>query len=125
MLKDMALKTARAWSIKETAMSLWNFVKRGWARRAWKGWIAWAVRCRLEPVKRVARMIRKHLEGILNAIVLSVSNAGSESVNAKIQKVKRMACGFRNRERFRTAIYFHCGGLDLYPDAMRSAHTKP
>ena len=35
--------------------------------------------------------------------------------NAKIQAAKRRACGFRNRARFRTAIYFHCGGLDLYP----------
>jgi len=26
-----------------------------------------------------------------------------------------MARGFRNRENFKTAIYFHCGGLDLYP----------
>jgi len=26
-----------------------------------------------------------------------------------------MACGFRNMENFKTAIYFHCGGLDLYP----------
>jgi transposase len=25
-----------------------------------------------------------------------------------------MAYGFRNREHFKTAIYFHCGGLDLY-----------
>jgi hypothetical protein len=25
------------------------------------------------------------------------------------------ARGFRNRENFKTAIYFHCGGLDLYP----------
>jgi transposase len=26
-----------------------------------------------------------------------------------------MACGFRNTEHFKTAIYFRCGGLDLYP----------
>jgi transposase len=32
-----------------------------------------------------------------------------------------MACGFRNREHFRTAIYFHCGGLELYP----STHGIP
>jgi transposase len=125
VLRQMALKTARAWSIKEMAMNLWHYVRRGWARRAWKSWIAWAVRSRLEPMRQVARMIRKHLDGILNGIVLNVTNAGSESVNAKIQKVKRLACGFRNRERFRTAIYFHCGGLDLYPDAIHATHTKP
>lgn len=37
-----------------------------------------------------------------------------ESINAKIQRVKDRACGFRNCDRFRNAIYFHCGGDDLY-----------
>jgi transposase len=36
-----------------------------------------------------------------------------------------MACGFRNRERFKRAIYFHLGGLQLYPDAVLATHTKP
>jgi len=34
-------------------------------------------------------------------------------VNSGIQKIKRMACGFRNRKRFRLAILFHFGGLDM------------
>ena len=38
-----------------------------------------------------------------------------------IQWIKRLGCGYRNR--FRNAIYFHLGGLDLYPDAL-GAHTK-
>jgi transposase len=40
--------------------------------------------------------------------------AMSEGLNSQIQKIKRMACGFRNIEHFKTAIYFLCGGLDLY-----------
>jgi transposase len=71
-------------------------------------------------MKRVAATVESHLEGILNAVVLKATNAASESINARIQRVKRMACGFRNRERFRNAIYFHLGGLDLYP----ATHTK-
>jgi len=59
-----------------------------------------------------ARMVRKHREGILNAVVLRATNAAAESMNARIQ---RMACGHRNRERFRNAILFRLGGLDLYP----------
>jgi len=111
-MKRVALRTARAWALKEHAMCLWSYATRGWARKAW---ISWAQRSRLEPMKRVARMVRRHLDGILNAIVLKATNATAESINAKIQRVKRMACGFRNRERFRTAIYFHLGGLDLRP----------
>jgi len=119
-LKTLALQTARAWAIKEHAMCLWHYISRTWARKAWEGWISWAMRSRLEPIKKVARMVRAHLDGIINAIVLRATNAGAESVNSKIQKVKRMACGFRNRDRFRTAIYFHLGGLDLRP----ATHTR-
>jgi len=49
------------------------------------------------------------------SIVLRATNAGAESINSRIQKVKRMANGFRNRERFRNAIYFHLSHLQLHP----------
>jgi transposase len=124
LLKDVGLKVARAWAIKETARGLWSYATRGWARRAWKKWISWATRCRLEPMARVARMVKDHLWGILNAIVLRVTNAGAESLNAKVQWIKDTACGFRNRERFKNAIYFHCGKLDLYPARLRPTHTN-
>lgn len=118
-LRESALKTARAWAIKELAMSLWHYRTRGRARRAWLAWFNWAIRSRLEPIREVAGMIKRHLNGILNAIVLGVTNARSEAINAKIQWIKYTARGFRNRVRFRTAIYFHLGGLDLYPKAFR------
>jgi transposase len=35
-----------------------------------------------------------------------------------LQRLKRSARGFRNRDRFRNAIYFHLGGLDLYPTGL-------
>lgn len=124
LLRDSALKAAKAWAIKDAARWLWSYVRRGWATRMWRRWIAWAVRSRLEPMKRAARTIRRHLWGIVNAIVLQATNAGAESLNAKIQWLKKQACGFRSRPRFRDAIYFHCGGLDLYP-ATLSTHTKP
>lgn len=123
-LRDSRLKVARAWAIKEAAMLLWGYAKRGWAERMWKRWYGWAIRSRLEPVKRVARMIQKHWEGVLNAATSNVTNALSEGLNSKIQWIKRKACGYRNRERFRLAIYFHLGGLDLYPAALKSTHSK-
>lgn len=123
LLKDMQLKVARAWAIKETARGLWGYASRGWALRGWKKWISWATRSRLEPMRRVARMVKRHLWGIINAIVLKVTNSTAESINRKIQWIKNNACGFRNRERFRNAIYFHCGHLDLYPAKLRPTHT--
>jgi transposase len=123
-LRRSRLKVARAWALKEAAMLLWGYRRRGWAERMWRRWYGWAIRSRLEPVKRVARMIQKHWEGVLNAAMSNVTNALSEGLNSKIQWIKRKACGYRNRERFRHAIYFHLGGLDLYPRALESAHSK-
>jgi transposase len=123
-VRDSALKTARAWAVKEHAMTLWNYVRKAWAKKAWKKLIGWMMRTRLDPVKKVGRMVKEHLWGILNAIVLRVTNARMESINARIQWVKKMACGFRNRARFKTAIYFHLGGLDMRPEPLFT-HPKP
>jgi transposase len=114
-LRDSALQTARAWAIKEHAMCLWHYSSRTWAAKQWKHWLGWAQRSRLEPIRKVAATIKTHLWGIINAIVLKRTNAAAESMNSRIQRVKARACGFRNRQRFRTAIMFHLGGLDLYP----------
>lgn len=114
-LRDSTLKTARAWAIKELAMDLWHYRNRTWALKAWKRWLAWATRSRLDPVKAAAKTIKRHLWGIINAIVLDIHNGHAESMNSRIQRIKRRACGFRSRERFRNAIYFHLGGLELYP----------
>ncbi len=79
-------------------------------RKRWRGLQRLIALC-----QKTAKTIRQHLYGIINAIVLKANKGIAESINAKIQKVKAMACGFRNRERFRNAIYFHLGELDLYP----------
>lgn len=118
-LRNSTLKTARAWAIRQMAMSLWHYKSRAWAIKAWKKWLCWAQRCRLDPIKEVARTVKEHLWGIINAIVLEANNGRAEGVNSKIQSLKNRACGFRNRERYKTAIYFHLGGLDLYPAGIQ------
>ncbi len=123
LLRRCALKAGRAWAIKDAARWLWRYMTRTWAIKAWKRWISWAMHSGLEPIKKAARTIRDKLWGIINAIVLRVTNAGAESQNAKIQRIKHQACGFRNRERFKNAIYFHCGALDLYPRTASATHT--
>ena len=115
-LRESTLKTARAWAIKELAMSLWHYVSKTWARKGWEQWLSWAVRSRLDPIKEVAKTIKAHLWGILNAVVLKVSNGPAEGLNSRIKMIKVRSRGFRNKERFANAIYFHLGGLDLYPE---------
>lgn len=117
------MKTARTWGIKETAMTLWNCVRRGSAERGWEQWISSALRSRLEPMRRVARMVIEHLTVIVSAVHYRATSSVGESVAANVQKTNVRACGFRNRQRFRNAILFHLGGLDLYPSQCRVTHT--
>jgi transposase len=114
-LKNSNLQTARAWAIKETLRDLWSYRSITWARRFFISWFGWAKRSRLPPVKKVADTIKSHLEQVLNYCNHPITNGVAEGINSKIMSIKRKCCGFANKENFKTAIYFHCGGLDLYP----------
>lgn len=118
-LTKMNLKTARAWRIKEAASLLWDYTNMSVAEKNWKKLLFWISHCRLKPLIKVGEMIRKYFWGILNAIREKVNNGMLESKNSFIQKIKARACGFRNRNRFRVAILFHLGGLDLFPSSTR------
>jgi transposase len=55
-IKELNLETSRAWAIKEVFRNFWlcDTVKK--AGRYFGQWYGWAIRSRLEPVKKVARM---------------------------------------------------------------------
>ena len=93
-----------------------------WARRAWNEWIGWTKNCKLEPMIRAASMVQRHLDGIINAIVLKTTNALGESMNAKIQQIKSQPCGYRNRQRFRNAIMFHLRRAGFVPSNRINPH---
>ena len=65
-------------------------------------------------------MMKERLPNILTYLQHRITNAMSEGINSKIQWIKYTARGFRNFENFRTAIYFHCGGLDLSHSPLRN-----
>jgi transposase len=64
-------------------------------------------------MKKVAGLLKRRFENIITYLTHPITNATSESINAKIQWVKYTARGFRDKQNFIDAIYFHCGGLDL------------
>jgi len=122
-LRSSSLRTARAWAIKEAAMEMWLVNDDDAELDAhWRWWHRWARLSRLEPMRKTAATLKAHLFGVRNAIRKGITNAISESMNSKIQWIKRKACGFRNLGRFRDAIYFHLGGLDMRPKAL--THTN-
>jgi len=114
-LKAINLNTGRAWAIKESLRDLWTYARRAYADRFWKRWFFWATHSRLKPIVDAAYFMKRHIDHVLNFFQYGVTNAVSEGINSKIQTIKKMAYGFRNLENFKAAIYFHCGGLQLYP----------
>ena len=114
-IRELNLQTARAWVIKEVFRNFWLCAEVKEARRYFERWYAWAIRSRLGPVKKVARMCKRHLDNILNFFVHRLTNGPIEGLNNKIQGLIKKAYGYRNKERFKTDIFFHLGGLDLYP----------
>ena len=116
-LKESGLKTARAWAIKELLREFWECRNEAFAETHFERWYAWAVRCRLAPVAKVARMLKKHLGGLLAYFRHRITNAATEGLNSKIQAIKSAARGFRKFENYRLRILFFCGRLDLRPEA--------
>lgn len=114
-LRRSKLRTARAWALKEQAMVLWDYRYEKSARKHFEWWYRWATHSRLKPMIQKAKMLKSRLSGVMTYLTHCITNATSESLNAKIQWVKYTARGFRNFANFATAIYFHCGGLDLAP----------
>ncbi len=120
-VKGENLKTGRAWAIKESLRRFWTYRYRQRAADYFRHWYFWATHSRLDPVISAAKTLRVHLRNILTYFRHRLTNTTAEGLNSKIQMVKEMACGFRNREHYKTAIYFHCGGLDVYPRLEASA----
>ena len=115
-LKGKKLKTARGWALKESIRGLWKCSTEKEGQVFFEEWYSWAIRSRLEPVKKVARMMKRHLPNIVSYFKHRITNAALEGINNKIQSLIKKAYGYRNKDRFKNDILFHCGGLNLYPE---------
>lgn len=116
-IKRSDLKAARAWAIKESFRAFWQCRCLEQARRVFKEWFGWAARCRLRPIVKVAKMLKVHLQGLLNFTAFPITNAVAEGFNSKIQSIKADARGFRSFLNYRSRILFFCAKLDLFPAA--------
>ena len=116
-IRKMKLKTGKAWAIKESLSHFWDYRYLKNAEKYFKRWYFWATHSQLKPMMKAAKTLKSHLSNILTYFKHRITNSVTEGLNSKIQTVKQMACGFRNREHYRKAILFHCGRLDLYARA--------
>lgn len=110
---DSKLETARAWELKEIFSYFWRYKSVIWAKAFLDCWRYRAMRSRLEPMKKVARMLRAHEELLLNWFRAKgeISNGVVEGLNNKIRVVTRRSYGFCTFEAMKIALYHTLGRL--------------
>ena len=112
---DLQLQTGKAWAYKEMLRDLWTQTSAASATTYFNDWYKRVIHTKLEPMKTVARSIKERLQNVVSYCTHRITNAVAEGMNSKIMSIKRRVGGFRNRQNFKTAIFFYCGGLSLYP----------
>ncbi|HIE55698.1 MAG TPA: ISL3 family transposase, partial [Chromatiaceae bacterium] len=105
-------KIGRAMALKEALQDLWNCDTREAAKEHFNRFYSWARRCRLEPFKKLAKSLKKHLEGILDYYNNRTTSAAIEALNGKLQLARRRARGYRNFENFKAIAYWIAGNLE-------------
>jgi len=103
----------RAYLLKETFLDIFTYKSRFYARRALDAWLAWAQRSRLAPFIRLARTVRRHLDGILAFIPSRLTNARLEGMNNKVRLISHRAFGFHSAQPLIAMIYLCCSKITL------------
>ena len=106
-------RTARAWLYKEQLREILGRKQVNVVRAMLWQWTINVMRSKVEPMKAVAKMIRKHLEGIVAWTRTRQTNGFLEAINGLFQAAKRKARGYGNFSTIRTAVFLLAGKLDF------------
>lgn len=107
------VRTARAWVYKEQLREILARKQINVARDMLKHWCTCVMRSKVEPMKEVAAMVRRHLEGIVAWAQTRQTNGFLEALNGLFQSAKRRARGFTRFTTIRTVIFLIAGKLDF------------
>lgn len=89
-------KMMKAYLLKESLDRLWSYHYEGAALRYLNGWIDQLRWQRLEPFQKLAEMLLRHQEGILNYCRTKVPFGVVEAVNGNIKALMRRGRGYSN-----------------------------
>lgn len=117
-LKDLLacnLKTIRAYLLKEDFQNFWDYTSSTWAGKFLDQWCVQVMRSKLEPMKKVAKTIRKHKPLLLNFFEAKnkISLGAVEGQNNKAKVVIRKSYGFKTAEVLKIMLYHKLGKLEV------------
>ena len=105
----------RAYLLKETLAKILDGNQVNVARDKLLDWIAWANRSQLPPFRKVAKTIKKHIEGIVAYVATGLNSGRSEGLNGKIRTITRRSFGFHSATSLIALIALCCGGITVSP----------
>ena len=114
-------RTARAWLYREQLRAILERKQVNVMATLLRGWCANVMRSKVEPMKEVAAMVRRHFDGIVAWARTRQTNGLIEAVNGLFQAAKRKARGFVRFETMRTVLFLIAGKLDF---SVFNPHTR-
>ncbi len=107
------LQTVRAYLLKEQFQQFWDYASPTWAGKFLDQWTTLVMRSRIEPMKKVAQMLRNHRELVLNYFRAKkqFSSGVVEGLNNKVKVTMRKSYGFRTFRITEIALYHVLGKL--------------
>lgn len=103
----------RGYLLKEQLRALYAPESRPRAPALLDAWLRAAARSKLKPFVKLARTLREHREGILNAIRLGLSNSRLEGLASRIRLISHRSFGFHSAEPLIALIHLCCGRISV------------
>jgi transposase len=112
-LLKLNLASIKGYLLREDFQRFWEYKRYDFADKFLENWVTRTLQTDLEPMKKVARMLRKHKPLILNWFKAKgeVSSGAVEGMNLKVKLAMRKAYGFRTTECLQIALYHELGKL--------------
>jgi transposase len=112
--KMTTVRTARAWVYKEQLREILERKQINVVRMMLEHWCTCVMRSKVEPMKDVATLVRRHLDGIVAWAQTRQTNGFLEAINGLFQAAKRRAHGFTRLSTIKTVIFLIAGKLDFH-----------
>lgn len=109
------LQSVRSHLMKEDFQLFWEYHSPAWAGKFLDQWCTRAMRSKIAPMKKVARMLRSKRELVLNWFRAEgkLSAGIVEGFNNKLKLITRKSYGFRTQDTYETALYHNLGALPI------------
>ena len=103
----------RGMLLKDDFMDLYTYRRETEAREFLRGWLRRAMRSGLEPMQRVARMLRARFEGVVAWVKWQMSNGRLEGTCNRVRLLSHRSYGLHSAEALAGLVYLCCSGIVL------------